>query len=59
MEKREMIKKIIINAMIDSYKQQAEHQNIDANKLIQDNEVGMDIFATELAAKISLVMDNA
>lgn len=59
MERRELIKKIIIDAMKDSYKQQAEYQNIDANKLIEDNEVGMDIFATELAAKISLVVDNA
>ena len=58
MDKKELIKNTIISAMTESYKQQAEYQKIDADELIQQNQVGMDIFATELTARIMLIVSN-
>ena len=58
MDKKELIKNIIINGLNDGYKAQASYENIDADDLIERMKPGAELFAESLASKIYEVMSN-
>lgn len=58
MEKQELIESIILEALFDGYRTQAQYQGIDADELIAENKPGAELFAESLASKIYEVMSN-
>jgi hypothetical protein len=58
LEKSILVKKIIVDALIEGYRKQAEYQQIDADELIERNRQGAEAFASDLASKIMLVVSN-